>query len=745
MDASRVTADLLTIAVPGAYTPFVELPLRIPVARLDVAGTRAEKPKVFHEMDERATFLRDAHRGGARPIAPEIQYTREQLADYQVQGKDTVYETACLVAKREGKDAPAARVHVFDMYWTDISRVSTAGMRMFGELYQLLFYVCGLGRKTIDFALAEHASHRTLRALAFFQKWAERDLVLFIPILNMCALGLTVVLVPQKIYDMDSPLLVQLATAGLLAVVVLGAALAARAGRPSRWWPWWYWIALAACTIAAWKVPPLVPSWMPLILTLMCWILVAAAIVALMYVYDRRRPGALGLSVVAVAAVGLMLLCPSITKSIDERNVQELGLRAGHWLYVGLHWLWVAFIVLAAFASLAGFFAALQFKRGSSEAMKASRAIWTANLSLVLPGLLTLLLNLALWWGCFHLGAGFLGADARDRVEKLLEESTPWSFVALLALAGLAVFSVVWGVMPSILAEKFPRWAAGKPAQPLGHELTEAFASMRTAGEIIRAIFVVLLPASYVVLLWIPPDTNLLVDSIAELSRTSTLWIGLALVAMVAGPGPFRALGLGMRTSIDVAIDVANWLRLYPRNNNPRARICARYASLLNHVLDYRDPVDGRAFDAIIVFAHSQGTVISAELLRFLKSDSQPLSARLQGLPVQLFTMGCPLRQLYGQRFPHQYAWARHEAHTWPGDRPDPTELDVATWVNAYRSGDYIGRYLWHPDGDDAAWDPQLRRKGPHAEFCLGAGAHMHYWDDSALPIGAALDELIRT
>ena len=98
-----------------------------------------------------------------------------------------------------------------------------------------------------------------------------------------------------------------------------------------------------------------------------------------------------------------------------------------------------------------------------------------------------------------------------------------------------------------------------------------------------------------------------------------------------------------------------------------------------------------------------------------------------------------------------------------PATGPDPAELGLTRWVNAYRSGDYVGRYLWRPDlcgfkyatpAVDAThpWPagsfpviasasaPLANRR----EFCVGAGAHTHYWDGTAPQIGLELDALIR-
>ena len=79
--------------------------------------------------------------------------------------------------------------------------------------------------------------------------------------------------------------------------------------------------------------------------------------------------------------------------------------------------------------------------------------------------------------------------------------------------------------------------------------------------------------------------------------------------------------------------------------------------------------------------------------------------------------MGSPLRQLYGLRFPHLYEWARHPFTQTLDDPatpieaatgPDPAELDIALWVNVYRSADYIGRYLWRTDPCTFKFDAQV-------------------------------------
>jgi hypothetical protein len=97
--------------------------------------------------------------------------------------------------------------------------------------------------------------------------------------------------------------------------------------------------------------------------------------------------------------------------------------------------------------------------------------------------------------------------------------------------------------------------------------------------------------------------------------------------------------------------------------------------------------------------AHSQGTVIAADLLRFLCYQFQSsehdtsLEPLKEELPIYLMTFGNPLRQLYDLRFPDLYAWTfRPSLSTDEG--PKPEDLGVQAWINGYRSGDYVGRCL---------------------------------------------------
>ena len=129
----------------------------------------------------------------------------------------------------------------------------------------------------------------------------------------------------------------------------------------------------------------------------------------------------------------------------------------------------------------------------------------------------------------------------------------------------------------------------------------------------------------------------------------------------------------------------------------------------------------GPTYDAVVFVAHSQGTMIVADYLRLGRHHGWLAKA---ALPVHLMTMGSPLRQLYERCFPALYDWVGREPLT---DRLE--ELQLASWTNLYRSGDYIGRALGFAPGGEGM-----------REGCIGIGAHTHYWDATAPAVAEALD-----
>jgi hypothetical protein len=187
-----------------------------------------------------------------------------------------------------------------------------------------------------------------------------------------------------------------------------------------------------------------------------------------------------------------------------------------------------------------------------------------------------------------------------------------------------------------------------------------------------------------------------------------------------------------LRLVLDKPYDIATFLRepmgtaahpLMHAGELPRQKMLRRYRTLLVSLAK-------RGYERMVFVAHSQGTVLTVTLLH----DAQaPLPGR-----VSLMTFGCPLRQLYSERFPSQYAWVKAPAEA-RAFVPPVTE----TWINLGTAGDPIGRTVFADVPEPWVEGDSTTVPGAPAleDLRLGAGGHSSYWTIPALY--ARLAELI--
>jgi hypothetical protein len=371
----------------------------------------------------------------------------------------------------------------------------------------------------------------------------------------------------------------------------------------------------------------------------------------------------------------------------------------------------------------------------------------------------------------------------RRQVSALLVQSAPVGLPLVLASLGIGFLLLLLLAAPSAIQEgTHPLSATNAASRRLGSWLSGAFSAFPAviyffwlAALGVPAIYIVAATISY----WLnpPPDSRMLhlyVWQFQNLLVNLTLKSGPVIAAVVvfmatAGKAIFKSAS----TILDTILDVDNYLRTSPANKTPRARIVERYASLLHYL-------HKQGYDRIVIVAHSLGSLISADLLRFLKHNRIPsltsyafAGAGPGSTPIRLFTMGNPLRQLLNRFFPDLYQYIRlvpddsgesPQPLVPPGRipqnaRPEPADLGIEVWLNHYRSGDYVGRSLWLDQwmdrtgsGDQKGEFPaeptadQFADQANHpkrVEACIGLGAHTHYWDRSAPDIGMVVDELI--
>jgi hypothetical protein len=265
---------------------------------------------------------------------------------------------------------------------------------------------------------------------------------------------------------------------------------------------------------------------------------------------------------------------------------------------------------------------------------------------------------------------------------------------------------------------------------------------------------------------WLGRHLKLLGELSQDWLKYFMISAGTAALAFTAAGGVLSRYAPWLRAPLDIALDVDNHFREFPRRAIPRARIFSRYVALLEHIAAQR-------YDRVVIVSHSQGTVISADLFRYMSERAHAGGNRddeaariwheLAG-KTMLVTAGCPLRQLYAARFPELYDWVL-QCH---GNTMGPVAADVGVthWVNAYTTGDYVGRWLWSrpPRGDEyppsqideigggktyaistideSDWRT-LMGGATEKDISIGAGAHTHYFAPDQDVMASIVDALI--
>lgn len=826
-ETARAIADMLLRLDgngTGTYAPCVETGLRIPVAPVIVNSPDAShqapvsqeaaaaeegeedtvKPTLIKpqlRIRERSHYMRQMQNTALREelqanlAAASIQpaedfghhFMREQLRDYTPRSEDKIYSTIRIVTERSVEGQKPQQLHLYEMYWGDLSKLGGGVFRLIGEMYQLLFHVGSLGRQTVDFALAEHLNDRSAplwKVFSFLQTWASRCLTLASPILNLFLLAAVLLLLPLALPDwLEGP--VSQGIAGVISLLTAAVQLRKRQVLPWTLWALAPWVAAAAATAFIGWVQ--YHDWVSALQILMIeWaVVVTIGSFYVLHEYDQRRPGALSAGWYVGMLIGIPLTWLIGRAGNTPQGVVDAALPVVEVLFLMIGTNWLILGMLTAGTMLIGVLAVLAIPRGERGAKsRAWRAAETAWLTLSLPSLMFLLVTLIAYQAVHitmhltlessetldilyqpHLMHRFSAIPAVISVENFLNHlivvsATPAFGLTLYLLLGAALLAL-WGLFPGVMADiSIARNVAKLSADALGKWLSDGYRLLYVAALLVLLAFPFCLCAG--VLYW---ATTGVAHTDRDSHMMATVIVG-SLGGMLAFHGRLESLALGFRPILDAILDVDNYLREHPRDNNPRSRICARYASLLRYLCAYKDPSDGRGYTGIVIVSHSQGTVISAELLRFLRVEYDP-QLELLGtcidstrcdistpkLPIYLMTMGCPLRQLYGWRFPHMYRWARHDNDTdWAGDPytipdgqlPAPHELGITAWINGYRSGDYVGRYLWRSPRLPHEWDsrPSEDLDGERREFCIGTGAHTHYFDDTAPEIARELDRI---
>ena len=773
-----------------------------------------------------------------------LQVTNFLLAKYLDNHAATeAYESSVVTLSRTSPSgAGPHRVDVYEMYWADLSRLSGAIPRIISELFTLVFRLSKLGRGTVDEALGSVKDANGLakplswRCLAFLQTGLDWAFVNLLALLFTQLGMLALVIVPLALAAPQEDSVRWVVGSGLAIFALLWSAYRRRDGARRLALP----IALVAiagvvlldAASGAWLVPLL---WLALL---------TVALNAALRVSDDRFPftRASGLTLWTLAVAGVVWFVWRETSPVSFRVWVQAALFGVELVLTAIKWWWIAAAVAFAAWYVAGLAASRQGGYEGSASVDTGRLGMFASLgafvvlTMALWALASTVLTASVASGdvsyvprIFPIEENIRGiseASARAAAfphqaaaaavpassacpcaaptvargpygaESFLryryEDSTA-SFSVIAALLLILASYLVAVFVPSVLAElkllRDKAGAAGRAAARAGDTATRDLGGWLTAGyrylgsavsTVVLLSIVGALGVAFV--LYAQPAQGAgnwarTVDFAAYLSQVllKPMVLGAAGIgaALSAFGGVLSRYVPGLRAPLDIALDVDNHFREFPRKSIPRARIFSRYAALLDHV-------SKQGYDRIVVVAHSQGTVISAELLRFL-SDAprgvpreghdrcRQLGDRYGG-DIRLVTLGCPLRQLYAARFPSLYGWVLRKN----GDGNGPLSADIGArrWANAYTSGDYVGRWLWSsPGGDDPLGHPMIDTVKPvvlgrgsayspfhpmppdaqaletmsELEVCLGLGAHTHYFEPDQAVVAWLIDLVVAT
>jgi hypothetical protein len=760
----------------------------VPVARLEPGGARTPppaagagaRPETPRGMPGTPSGFYQVQRSTSAPAASPTSGPDLGLAlnDYllgrlELSERDALYESTRVSLRRRADDRP---VDVFELYWADLSRLGEGGWRALTALYQLFFHLGTLAADVVDqisLSVGGGTGWRALQRMHAWLAWLMKGPAALVQLSMLLLVGFGAAGLMAS--EEQGRFLAALFAVGAIALTALAVLCWLRGLSPIARWAKLLGLLAAALACAGAVVEALTAETvLPKMYFGACAVAVAVLGAWLVERYAHITHGVrwLGHGLVAATVIGLWVdgrvIMPDVTTQAEW--MLTAAFNVGEVLLAVMLLIWALYVAVQTVALALGWWLC----RGVDDAER--RSLDTSRLATVASSALFAVLSLVLWsvigyvagrqlhdflylplifGGGYRSGAIFLD----HRIETVGGFFTPLVLAfTVLASATLVVLA------PSLLEEirptqnldaRGPRTEAIAWSERLGRWLTGGL-------RWLTRTFVIVVPPGAIVggglyLAFVYEQLAFSAGVAGEVAKGIAGWLdhlqGETLVAagkwLAGGALTLAALGsrftrtIGrLRVAIDAVLDVDNYFGDPPNRQPPRARMFSRYASLLAYLRD-------RGYTRIVIVAHSQGTVISTDLLRYLRAQGR-LREVAGDLPIRLVTVGSPLRDLYAEHFPLLYHWMGPRASEFGAAGPAASEIGAVEWVNAFRSGDYVGRAIWTPlhrgfsiaaVGSDGRVEAE--RTVDRTEFCLGAGAHTHYWSDDAVALAVEIDRLI--
>ncbi len=721
-----------------------------------------ERENALRVRPGRASDFFLAHRRAEHAAAEDlgVALTDHLLSRYRPAEQDALYESTRISLLRQ-KDA--MRVDLYELYWADYSRLRPGGIRALSASYQLFFHLNTLARDVVDqvaLATGRGGAFRVLQWLHAWSAWLLKGPVALLQLMMLLLVAFgAAAFVPEEQQRFALELgggVAALALAAFSLVVGLradGAAARMRAVAP------WIVGAFVCGGIAATAIVR--SDYVIDLYFYTAGLLMIVTGALLLKRYSQTVRGVRLVGFAGLLAVSLLLVIAAAHTRDDMSTPYEWmltsALNAGEYLLAALLSAWAVLALVQIIALLLGF--ALAFDGGREVAA----SLATARAGMVVSTALFTVLSLLLWSVIAYV-AGLTLTDflimpvlfARAyRSAAIFFESQVADvgtlFTPLMGMVGVIGGIVLVALAPSLREEVAP----GADAQSaswtarLGGWWTRARRGLGYVFGGTVPVLAIVGAAAYLMfvaqkLFGVQHALDWLGESHGEVLVTLGQWLAGGAVTITALGARFTETFGKLRVALDAALDVDNYFQDPANRLPPRARIFSRYASLLADVCD-------RGYARVVIVSHSQGTVISADLLHYL-GVTRRLSDYTGVTPVSLVTVGSPLRDLYAALFPFLYRWMGGAPTSFATAAPNPADLQITEWINAYRAGDYVGRSIWTPPMEQtmfrvatvsAEGEVLASSDGSRTEFCLGAGAHTHYFTNDAIALAVEIDRLV--
>ncbi len=264
---------------------------------------------------------------------------------------DALYESTRISLRRRADDRT---LDVYEMYWADLSRLGTGGLRALSSLYQLFFHLSTLAADVVDqvsLGAKGGTAWRLLQRLHAWMAWLMKapSALLQLAMLLMVVFGAAALVAPEWRGQLIA------AAFGLGSIVLAALAvltwLRATPG-PARWVQLAFLLAAAPVSLATAVFALRAEEWVPMI-----YFGASALAVTLLgaYLIERYSAVAQGVRLLGhlLVLATLVLLCVYGKRLLESVSTQgewmiTAALNVGEWLLAAVFLVWAVFVAVSS-------------------------------------------------------------------------------------------------------------------------------------------------------------------------------------------------------------------------------------------------------------------------------------------------------------------------------------------------------------------------------------------------------------